>query len=147
MQTAKEIIQALDLSPHPEGGWFRETWRADAPDGTRAAGTSIYYLLDAGEFSHWHRIDAAEIWHWYAGGPLSMTVSPDGHDAEAWLLGPQLAAAQQPQRIVPPGWWQTATSMGAYTLVGCTVSPGFEFDRFEMASPDWRPLPRTSGSS
>lgn len=143
MTTANEIITALRLEPHPEGGWYRETWRADAPESERAAGTSIYYLLDAGEFSHWHRVDATEIWHWYAGGPLSMTVSPDGHDAEAWFLGPEIAAGQQPQRIVPAGWWQTATSMGAFTLVGCTVSPGFQFEGFEMASPDWRPMPRS----
>ena len=142
MTTARQIIETLHLAPHPEGGWYRETWRADAENGTRPTGTAIYYLLDAGEFSHWHRVDAAEIWHWYAGGPLSITVSRDGHDAESWMLGPEIAAGQRPQRVVPAGWWQTATSMGAWTLVGCTVSPGFTFDGFEMAPPDWRPLPR-----
>ncbi|MEM0923600.1 MAG: cupin domain-containing protein [Pseudomonadota bacterium] len=146
MTTAHQIIETLGLAPHPEGGWYRETWRAETEPGARATGTAIYYLLDAGEFSHWHRVDAAEIWHWYAGGPLSMTVSPDGHDAESWLLGPELAARQRPQRIVPTGWWQTATSMGAWSLVGCTVSPGFTFEGFEMASPDWRPTPRPESS-
>ncbi|MEO1494916.1 MAG: cupin domain-containing protein [Pseudomonadota bacterium] len=140
---AAELIKHLDLSRHPEGGWYRETWRAEAPDGERAAGTAIYYLLEAGDFSHWHRVDAAEIWHWYAGAPLVLTLSPDGHDAEAHMLGPEFAAGQRPQLIVPPGHWQTATSMGAFSLVGCTVSPGFEFGGFEMAPPDWRPVPRS----
>ncbi|MEM7237266.1 MAG: cupin domain-containing protein [Pseudomonadota bacterium] len=142
MKQARDIIETLGLRPHPEGGWYRETWRADAADGARASGTAIYYLLEAGDFSHWHRVDAAEIWHWYAGGPLSLTVSPNGHDAEAMLLGPEIAAGQRPQQIVPAGWWQTATSMGAFSLVGCTVSPGFEFSGFEMAPDDWRPTPR-----
>ncbi len=142
MTTANDIIKHLSLRPHPEGGWYRETWRADAADGERAVGTSIYYLLDVGDFSHWHRVDAAEIWHFYAGAPLSLTVSPDGHDAQAWVLGPEIMAGQLPQRIVPPNWWQTATSLGGWTLVGCTVSPGFDFETFEMAPPDWRPTPR-----
>ncbi len=143
MPTANDIIAQLSLQPHPEGGWYRETWRAEAGQGERAAGTAIYYLLDVGEYSDWHRVDAAEIWHRYAGAPLSLTVSPDGHDAEAWVLGSEIMAGQLPQRIVPPNWWQCATSLGGWTLVGCTVSPGFEFDKFEMAPPDWRPVPRT----
>jgi len=89
-----------------EGGWYRETWRAEAEEGVRSAGTAIYYLLDIGEFSYWHRVDAAEVWHWYTGAPLSLTVSPDGHDAEAWILGPEVLAGQ---------WWQTATSLGEWT--------------------------------
>jgi predicted cupin superfamily sugar epimerase len=142
MQSAREIIDALGLARHPEGGWYRETWRAEAQDGGRAAGTAIYYLLEGGDFSHWHRVDAAEIWHHYAGGPLSLTLSPNGHDAEAHVLGDELGAGQRPQLLVPPGWWQCATSLGAWTLVGCTVSPGFEFSGFEMAPPDWLPTPR-----
>lgn len=142
MTTARDIIDRLGLQPHPEGGWYRETWRAEAAEGARAAGTAIYYLLDVGDHSHWHRVDAAEIWHWYAGAPLSLTVSPNGHDAEAWVLGPEILAGQMPQRIVPKDWWQCATSLGGWTLVGCTVSPGFTFDGFEMAAPDWRPTPR-----
>lgn len=145
MTTACEIIAALRLEPHPEGGWYRETWRAPAAEGERSAGTAIYFLLDVGEFSHWHRVDAAETWHFYAGAPLSLSLSPDGHDAEAHVLGPEIAAGQRPQITVPPDWWQAATSLGAWTLVGCTVSPGFTFEGFELAPPDWRPVPRAPG--
>lgn len=140
-QTAQQIIAALGLEPHPEGGWFRETFR-DANEG-RAHSTAIYYLLEAGDHSHWHRVnDAAEVWHWYAGGPLALTLSPDGHDAEAIHLGPNVLSGQRPQAVVPPGCWQTAESLGAWTLCGCTVAPGFDFAAFEMAPPDWRPTPR-----
>ncbi len=142
MTDARRLIAALGLAPHPEGGWYRETWRAPAEPGRRAAGTAIYYLLEADQFSHWHRIDAAEVWHHYAGAPLSLTVSPNGHDAEARLLGPDPLAGQHPQIVVPAGWWQCATSLGAFTLAGCTVAPGFDFAGFEMAPPDWRPVPR-----
>lgn len=139
--TADEVIALLELKPHPEGGHFRETFR-DAPEGGRGASTAIYYLLKAGELSHWHRVDAAEVWHWHAGAPLVLTISPNGHDAQARHLGPELRAGQRPQLVVPPGHWQTATSLGAWTLVGCTVAPGFDFAGFEMAPPDWRPTPR-----
>lgn len=138
---AEDIIKLLELQPHPEGGWYRETWRADAPEGERAAGSTIYYLLDTGSFSHWHRVDADETWHWYAGGPLSLSMSANGLQATAYHLGPALAAGQRPQIVVPKGWWQSATSMGAWTLVGCTVSPAFEFAGFELAPADWRPSP------
>ena len=140
--TADEVIALLSLKPHPEGGHFRETFR-DAPSGGRGASTAIYYLLKAGEVSHWHRVDAAELWHWHAGAPLVLTVSANGHDAEARHLGPELRTGQRPQIVVPAGHWQTATSLGAWTLVGCTVAPGFDFAGFEMAPPDWRPSPRT----
>ncbi len=139
---AAEVAAHLGLAPHPEGGHFRETWRDRPADGSRGAGTAIYYLLAAGEISAWHRVDAAEIWHWYAGAPLALTWSPDGHDATAVHLGGDLAAGQVPQAIVPPGAWQTAESLGRWTLVGCTVSPAFDFAGFEMAPPDWRPTPR-----
>ncbi|MCS6920597.1 MAG: cupin domain-containing protein [Elioraea sp.] len=135
------MIAALDLAPHPEGGWFRETWRDAPADGSRGAGTAILYLLKAEEHSHWHRVDATEIWHWYGGAPLVLSLSPDGHDAEAHLLGPDLGAHQLPQRVVPAFWWQTAASLGRWTLVGCTVSPAFTFAGFELAPPDWRPVP------
>lgn len=141
--TADDVIRMLDLAPHPEGGWYRETWRAPTDGTQRASGTSIYFLLAANQFSHWHRVDAAEIWHWYAGAPLVLSLSENGHDASAVVLGPELTADQRPQRIVPEGWWQSATSLGAWTLVGCTVSPGFELSGFELAAPDWRPSPRT----
>ena len=142
---AREIIDMLALQPHPEGGWYRETWRAEAAPGERAAGTAIYYLLEADQFSHWHRVDAAEIWLWHAGAPLALTMSPDGHDAESHVLGAELAQGQRPQIVIPKGWWQTAASLGRFTLASCTVSPGFEFDGFEMAPPDWRPTPRKAG--
>ncbi len=146
METAREIVEALGLAPHPEGGWYRETWRAPAEPGARAAGTAIYYLLEAHQFSHWHRVDAAEIWLWHLGAPLALTLSSDGHDAETRMLGPELAQGQRPQLVVPAGWWQTAASLGRFTLVSCTVAPGFEFDGFEMAPADWRPEPRKGGS-
>ena len=143
---AQEIVRLLDLARHPEDGWYGETWRAPLPEGAprgqRAAGTAIYYLLEWGDRSHWHRVDAAEIWHWYGGAPLSLTVSPDGHHTTPLLLGPELVRGQRPQRVVPPGCWQCAVSLGAWTLAGCTVSPAFEFAGFEMAPPGWRPGPR-----
>lgn len=140
---AEEIVRLLDLEPHPEGGHFRETFRDPGTDaGGRSFGTAIYYLLEAGEVSEWHRVDAAEIWHYYAGAPLVLTISPNGHDASAHHLGPVLTTGQRPQIVVPNGHWQSATSLGAWTLVGCTVSPGFEFAGFEMAPPGWRPSPR-----
>ncbi|TXN55312.1 cupin domain-containing protein [Methylobacterium sp. WL6] len=140
--TAAGVIAALGLRPHPEGGHYRETFRDPRLVAGRSVGRAIYYLLDVGEVSAWHRVDAAEIWHWHAGAPLVLTVSPNGHDAAAHHLGPDLARGQRPQLVVPEGHWQTATSLGAWTLVGCTVSPAFDFAGFEMAPPDWRPTPR-----
>ena len=140
--TPDDIIHRLDLQPHPEGGHFRETYRHEAEGGERGAVTAIYYLLKAGEMSAWHRIDAVEIWHYYAGAPLALTLSPNGHDLSSHHLGPNLAAGQVPQIAVPPFAWQTAVSLGRWSLVGCTVSPAFEFNSFEMAPPDWKPGPR-----
>ena len=142
MSSAREIVASLGLQPHPEGGHYRETFRHVDPAGGRGAMTAIYYLLAAGEFSHWHRVDAAEIWHWYAGAPLALTLSANGHDAEAKILGPEILGGQRPQLTVEAGVWQTATSLGAWTLVGCTVGPAFDFAGFELAPPDWRPAPR-----
>jgi predicted cupin superfamily sugar epimerase len=139
---AEDVAAALGLAPHPEGGWYRETWRDAPAGGRRGAGTAILFLLSAERHAHWHRVDAAELWLWHAGGPLVLTLSPDGHDAEAHLLGPDLGASQSPQRLVPAGWWQTAASLGRWTLVSCTVSPAFRFEGFELAPPDWRPTPR-----
>ncbi len=133
--TADEIIRLLDLAPHPEGGHFRETFRdPHAVDG-RSVGTAIYFLLKAGERSHWHRVDAAEIWHFHAGAPLALEIEGQGEI----VLGPDLAAGQRPQGVVPAGAWQAARSLGDWTLVGCTVSPGFEFSAFELAPPGWSP--------
>jgi len=137
--SAADVIALLGLKPHPEGGHFVETFRDPAPAGGRSHGTAIYYLLAAGERSHWHRVDATEIWHWHAGGPLALSQSADGRSAETAILGPDLAAGERPQVVVPAGVWQAAEPQGAWTLVGCTVSPGFEFAGFELAPPGWRP--------
>lgn len=142
--SAAEVIRLLGLKPHPEGGYYAETFRDERQIEGRSASTAIYYLLDTGDVSQWHRVDAVETWHWYAGAPLVLTISPNGHDASAHYLGNDLKAGQRPQFVVPTGWWQTATSLGAWTLVGCTVAPGFDFKGFELAPPDWRPTPRTS---
>jgi predicted cupin superfamily sugar epimerase len=141
--SAAEVVRLLKLAPHPEGGFYRETFRDDRMvEGGRAASTAIYYLLGVGEVSEWHRVDASELWFWHAGAPMVLTLSPNGHDAEAHHLGPSLTTGQRPQLVVPAGWWQTATSLGAWSLVSCTVAPGFEFKGFEMAPPGWRPTPR-----
>ena len=132
--TADQIIKQLRLSPHPEGGHYRQTWIAGG-DG-RASGTCIYFLLKAGERSHWHRVDAVEIWHFYAGAPLIVAISAtDQGPSVDNQLGPDLSAGQFPQVIVPEHHWQSARSTGDYTLVGCTVSPGFMFEGFELAEP------------
>ncbi|MBN9889074.1 cupin domain-containing protein [Salipiger abyssi] len=134
--TAEEIITLLELSPHPEGGYYRQTWVAEAPEGARPAGTCIYFLLKAGERSHWHRVDAAEIWLWHAGAPLVLSMAPDADGPRRDLmLGPDLASGARPQLVVPVHHWQAARSTGEWTLVSCTVSPGFRFDGFTLAEP------------
>jgi predicted cupin superfamily sugar epimerase len=134
--TADQIIARLGLQPHPEGGWYAETWRAeDGHSAGRASGTCIYFLLKAGARSHWHRVDAAEIWHYYAGAPLLLRLAQTEHGpAEKHLLTPDLDQGR-PQVIVPKDWWQAAETTGDFTLVGCTVSPGFQFEGFELAPP------------
>jgi len=141
---AADVIRLLELRPHPEGGHYRETFRDPDPTGGRGFSTAIYYLLEAGELSAWHRVDAAELWHWYAGAPLVLTISPNGQDAASHRLGPDLAQGERPQVVVPAGHWQTAESLGRWTLVGCTVAPAFRFEGFELAPADWRPTPRPS---
>lgn len=136
------MIRALGLQAHPEGGHYRETWRDVPADGGRGAMTSILFLLALDEVSHWHRVDADELWIWQAGAPLMLTISADGHDAAAYWLGPDFAAKQSLQRCVPRGHWQTATGLGAWTLVSCVVAPAFRFEGFELAAPDWRPVSR-----
>jgi predicted cupin superfamily sugar epimerase len=131
--TAAEIIALLELERHPEGGWYRQTFRDDVPGG-RARSTLIYYLLERGDRSAWHRIDALEVWHWYAGAPLELRV-----DRQLFTLGNDLSAGQRPQGIVPPHAWQSARSLGDWTLVGCTVAPGFEFEHFELAPKGFEP--------
>lgn len=136
---AREIIDRFELAPHPEGGWFRETLRDEDAAGA-VHSTAIYFLLARGERSHWHRVDhAAEVWHHYAGDPIRLSLSADGITIEDHLLGVDLAAGERPQVVVPRGWWQSAQPVGEWTLVGCTVAPGFDFDHFELAPPEWRP--------
>lgn len=137
--SAADVIAQLDLKPHPEGGHYRETFRdSHKIDGGRAASTAIYFLLSRGERSHWHRVDAVEIWHYYAGDPLVLSIADINghHDIH---LGNEIAAGHLPQAIVPNSAWQSARSLGDWTLVGCTVTPGFEFSGFELAPPDWQP--------
>ena len=139
MLSAAEVIRLLDLRPHPEGGHFRETFRDHRLfDGGRSASTAIYFLLARGERSHWHRIDAAEIWHYHAGSALNLQIADDVGQRRI-SLGPDLAAGEVPQTIVPAQAWQAAESTGDWTLVGCTVAPGFDFAKFELAEPDWFP--------
>ncbi len=138
--SAQEVARLLDLRPHPEGGFYRETFRdARLIDARRAASTAIYYLLPAGQTSAWHRVDAAEIWHFYAGASLELKLSPDGARMTVQRLGSDLSAGERPQAIVPAGVWQSAKSLGAWTLVGCTVAPAFEFARFELAPAGFSP--------
>jgi uncharacterized protein len=132
MSEADRLIALLGLEPHPEGGHFRETFR-EANQG-RALSTAIYFLLKAGEISRWHRVDATEVWHFYRGAPLELLIGK-----EIYVLGPEVDEAQAPQVVVPAGMWQSAKSLGDYTLAGCTVAPGFEFDHFELAPPDFNP--------
>jgi uncharacterized protein len=137
--SASDIIARLGLKPHPEGGHYRETFRdSDAGSNGRSHSTAIYFLLARGERSHWHRVDAAEVWHYYAGDALTLRIADD-RDTRGITLGPNLAAGEVPQAIVPAHAWQAAESTGDWTLVGCTVAPGFEFAGFEMAPKDWKP--------
>jgi len=130
--TARDLIRLLDLKPHPEGGHFRETFRD-------AASTAIYFLLARGERSHWHRIDAVEVWHWHAGAPLALEIAPEGKQVERVILGCDLAAGERPQAVVPAHAWQAADTLGDWTLCGCTVAPGFDFNGFELAPKGWTP--------
>jgi predicted cupin superfamily sugar epimerase len=139
--TAADIIRLLELRPHPEGGHFRETMRDKHPSaGERGHSTAIYFLLAAGERSHWHKVDAVEVWHYYAGAALTLEISPDTNGPiERVKLGPDLTAGERPQAAVPAHFWQAAESQGEWTLVGCTVAPGFDFTGFELAPPDFTP--------
>lgn len=135
---AQEIIELLGLTPHPEGGWYRENWRDLPADGGRGVGSAIYFLLAEGERSHWHRVDAAEAWHHYDGAPLELAMAEEDEHVVI-TLGHDLAAGSEPQAVVPPRAWQAARTLGAWSLVGCTVAPAFDFSGFELAPPEWRP--------
>jgi predicted cupin superfamily sugar epimerase len=137
-QSAASIIAKLGLKPHPEGGHYRETFRDTHTVDGRPASTSIYFLLARGERSHWHRVDAVEIWHYYAGAPLKLEIV-DGSKEEIVRLGGNIHEGENPQVTVPALAWQAAESLGDWTLVGCTVAPGFSFDGFELAPKDWSP--------
>ena len=132
--SADGVIRRLDLKPHPEGGYFRETFRDPLGFNNRAYSTAILFLLKQGEVSRWHRVDAAEVWHFYRGAPLELCIGKDRH-----VLGPDIEQGQSPQIVVPAGQWQIAKSLGDYTLVGCTVAPGFEFSGFELAAENFEP--------
>ncbi len=139
MLSASEIITTLNLEPHPEGGWFRQTFRDDGPD-ERGHSTAIYFLLEAGKPSHWHKVHgSSEVWLYHAGAPIRLKLSEDGKSETHHLLGIDIAVGERPQLIVPPGWWQAAESLGDWTLVSCTVAPGFLFENFELAAPKWMP--------
>lgn len=138
---ASELIRILDLQPHPEGGFYRETWRSPArvhsagrPE--RSALTTIYFLLAEGSFSAWHRVLSDEAWHLYEGGPLELLLAPpDPGTIHRHTLG-QISAHEQPVLTVPAGWWQAARPLGPYALCGCTVAPGFEFEDFTFLRDD-----------
>ncbi len=133
---AAKIIKQLSLAPHPEGGWYRQTWIADAQERERPSGTAILFLLADGEASHWHKVDATEIWLFHAGAPLELRTSPtDDGPSDKALLGPDPLDGMSPQIIVPKDHWQAARTTGEYTLVSCTVSPGFRFEGFTLAQP------------
>jgi predicted cupin superfamily sugar epimerase len=135
--TAHDVIRLLELKPHAEGGHFRETFRDTRQvEGPRAASTAIYFLLERGERSHWHRIDAVEVWHWYAGAPLALEIAQQQGRLDRVTLGNDIAAGERPQAIVPAHVWQAAQTLGDWTLVGCTVAPGFDFAGFELAPQD-----------
>ena len=140
LTSAADIIARLELKPHPEGGHYRETFRdASVDTNGRARSTAIYFLLARGERSHWHRIDAVEVWHYYAGDALTLQIANDGCVPHLVKLGPDLAGGERPQAIVPASAWQCAETTGDWTLVGCTVTPGFDFARFELAPKGWKP--------
>ncbi|MDZ4778333.1 MAG: cupin domain-containing protein [Alphaproteobacteria bacterium] len=136
--SADEIITHLRMKPHPEGGHYVETFR-DLPVGDRARSTAIYFLLRAGENSHWHHVDAVEFWLWHAGAPLALSVSADGDMAYTLRLSGDLAAGHMPQAVVPAGAWQAAEALGDWSLVSCIVAPGFRFSGFKLAPPGWAP--------
>jgi predicted cupin superfamily sugar epimerase len=136
---AAHLIDLLGLQPHPEGGHYREIFRDPSGHDGRAHSTAIYFLLCSGEISRWHRVDAVEIWHFYRGGPLELSVAGQGSHTVRHMLGSGIERGECPQIVVPAQAWQSARSLGAFTLVGCTVAPGFEFAKFEMAPEGFEP--------
>ena len=145
MRTARDIIRLLGMKPHPEGGHYVETFRDPKVSANRPVSTAIYFLLRRGERSHWHKVDAAETWHFYGGDPLQLRLSRYGEGTDVRVLGPNLFTGERPQLVVPAGVWQAAESLGDWSLVGCTVAPGFRFEGFEMAPKGWEPKERRRG--
>ena len=139
MDEARKIIERLGLAAHPEGGWYRETWRAPAEGQARSPGTGILFLLEAGQRSHWHRVDADELWLWHAGSPLDLLIEGSEGAIERVLLGGDVLAGQAPQARVPAGRWQATEAPHGWGLVSCVVVPGFDFSGFELAAPGWAP--------
>ncbi|NIJ22204.1 hypothetical protein FHS95_003919 [Sphingomonas naasensis] len=139
MNDPRTIIDRLNLSPHPEGGWYRETWRAAAAEGERAGGTAIHFLLEAGQRSHWHRVDADELWLWHAGSPLDVLVEQADGGIATIALGGDVLRGYAPQCVVPANRWQSTAAPSGWALVSCVVVPGFEFAGFELAPRDWAP--------
>ena len=133
------LIRELNLRQHPEGGFFREMFRDVRGSDGRSRSTAIYYLLRAGDASHWHRIDAFEVWHWYGGSSLELSVAPARGTPVRNVLGSDVASGQRPQIVVPERSWQRARTLGDYTLAGCTVAPGFDFHTFELAPEGFEP--------
>lgn len=141
MQEAKALIERLGLTPHPEGGWYKETWRSQSLDpGARSPGTAILFLLEQGQKSHWHRVDADELWLWHAGSPLDLMIA-DAADANpvTIALGGDVLGGYQPQARVPTNRWQAADAYRGWALVSCIVVPGFDFAGFELAPLGWSP--------
>ncbi len=137
---ARQIIETLGLSPHPEGGWYRETWRKFAPGSERAGGTAIYFLLEAGQRSHWHRVDADELWLWHAGNPLDLLIAEEDSQAIRTIpLGGDVTRGYAPHWLVPANRWQSTEARAGWALVSCVVVPGFQFEGFELAPPGWTP--------
>jgi predicted cupin superfamily sugar epimerase len=141
-EEAAALIAELGLARHPEGGWYRETWRAGAPEGIRAGGTAILFLLETGQCSHWHRVDAAELWFWHAGSPVAVRIEQENGGIADVTLGGDVMRGYQPQCLVPASRWQAAEARSGWALVSCVVVPGFEFSGFELAPPGWSPEPR-----
>lgn len=137
--TASQVIGLLGLEPHPEGGWYRQNFADRSDNSGRPLSTAIYFLLEGGKRNAWHRIDATEIWHWYAGDIMRIEISGDGVQRTESLLGPDLLSGERPQLVISAGHWQRTTCLGDWSLVGCTVAPGFQFSGFELAEPGWQP--------
>lgn len=144
--TSASLIKTLGLAPHPEGGWYRETWREFGPQSgpdrdSRGHATAIYFLLEAGQRSHWHRVDAAEMWLFHGGSPVTLSIAPgEAGPVETILVGGDIPAGERPQALVPAGWWQAAEARCGWALMSCVVAPGFDFSGFELAAPGWNPV-------